>query len=80
MTWRTVKQLLADEIKSVVGSAVSLIMADDVIEDIMVSCLRLPVCGFATPKTRLGTNPICASCSYLRLNATHLLPAAFSNE
>ena len=62
------------------GSAVILIMANDVIEDIMVSCLNLPVCGFATPKTRLGTNPICTSCNHLRLNVAHLLLLLCGNE
>jgi hypothetical protein len=53
LTWRTVTQLLSSDDMSVVDSTVSLLHEEAVVE-MTFSGIKLPICSFATPSTRLG--------------------------
>ena len=53
MTWGLVKRLLLDDNMSVVHTALSLI-PNDVITSFVFAAAQLPICAYATPKTRTG--------------------------
>ena len=77
LTWRTVKQLLAEDDLSVVTRALDLVPRHSLILAIITACLQLPVCSFATPKTWSGMCVHSATChGILWMTAVHLLHAA----
>ena len=56
LTWRTAKQLLADGDELVVDTVLGVSPDNRGISDIVITCLQLPLCGFATPETRSGAH------------------------
>jgi hypothetical protein len=74
LVWATLTKLLSDNvIKSVVGSVHGLI-SSEIIMKIAVACAQLPLCSFATPKTRFGMQRrlhYLGHLTPLHLNAVH---------
>ena len=75
LTWRTATQLLADGDDSVVDSMLGFAPDSRGIRDIIATaCLKLPLCGFATPETWSGVHLHRITCqSILCLAAVRLL-------
>jgi hypothetical protein len=79
LTWRTVKQLLAEGEESVVDRALVLFTdSGRLVSDLVTACLNLPLCSFATPETWSG---MCLELSYppqRTVSGCRLLVACFA--
>ena len=72
---------MAEGDESVVDSVLGLSPDITGIKDIVMACLQLPLCGFATPETWSGMHVHSTTCQHLMsrcLCASYLLPRRMS--